>query len=117
MEKHTKLIVWEKAHKQVLNVYKTTEEFPKSELYCLTNQMRRAAISVTANIVEGCKRKIIKDRQHFIIMSHTSLEELKYYFLLAKDLGYINEEKHNLYLENSREIGKMLTGLSRSLIE
>ncbi len=115
MEKFRKLKVWFKAHLLVLEVYKLTVEFPRSELFGLVSQMRRAAISVVANIVEGCKRKSIKDRQHFLVMSETSLEELKYYFFLSRELSYITVEKETEMCENAREIGRMLTGLSRSL--
>ena len=115
MENFKKLNVWFKAHKLVLEVYKIIENFPKSEMFCLVSQMRRAAISVVANIVEGSKRKTGKDRRHFIVMSETSLEELKYYFLLSYELGYINKTKGEELTEKAREIGRMLTGLYKSI--
>jgi four helix bundle protein len=115
MENFKKLNVWLKAHKLVLDVYNITEKFLKSELFCLTSQMRRAAISVVANIVEGTKRKTIKDRVHFLTMSETSLEEVKYYFLLSYELKYIGRETGEVLTEKAREVGRMLTGLSKSL--
>lgn len=115
MENFKKLKVWLKAHKLVLEVYKITETFPKSELFCLVSQMRRAAISVVANIVEGSKRKTAKDRKHFLMMAETSLEELKYYFLLSYELKYISKEKGISLTEQAREVGKMLSGLSKSI--
>ncbi len=115
MEKFRKLIVWDKSHDLVLNVYKITSNYPKTELYGLISQMRRASISVAANIVEGTKRKTSADRKHFLIISQTSLEELKYYFLLSLDLKYINKKDEERLIEKSREIGKMLTGLSKSI--
>ncbi len=75
------LKVWQKAHILVLQVYKVTQDFPAMEQYCLTSQMRRAAISIAANIVEGKKRNTANDFAHFINMADTSLEELKYYFI------------------------------------
>ena len=116
MENFKKLKVWEKAHILVLDVYKTTGEFPQSEAFSLVSQMRRAAISVTANIVEGSKRKTAKDRKHFLVMSETSLEELKYYFLLSSELGYIGKEQEERLIEKAREVGKMLNGLAKSII-
>lgn len=115
MEKFKKLKVWLKAHGLVLEVYKLTKKYPKEELYCLVSQMRRAAISVVANIVEGCKRNTIKDRLHFHTMSDTSLEELKYYFLLSYELGYIEKETGKRLTESAREIGRMLNSLSNSI--
>ena len=115
MENFRKLQVWEKAHQLAVEVYKSTNNFPKSELFSLVSQKRRAAVSVAANIVEGSKRKTIKDRQHFLLMAETSLEELKYYFILSFDLGYITREESERLLELAREVGRMLKGLSRSL--
>ncbi|MFA5318511.1 MAG: four helix bundle protein [Patescibacteria group bacterium] len=115
MEKWRKLIVWKKTHILILKVYKITEKYPKKELYSLVSQMRRAAISINANIVEGCKRKTNKDKKHFYLMSDTSLEELKYYFILSYHLNYINVKKAKCITEKAREIGKMLNGLSNSL--
>jgi four helix bundle protein len=115
MENFKKLKVWLKAHKLVLNVYGVTEKFPKSEMYGLISQMRRAAISVVANIVEGSKRSTVKDRRHFIVMSDTSLEELKYYFLLSFELGYITKRQGEELTEQAREVDRMLSGLSKSL--
>ena len=115
MEYFRKFNVWDKSHKLVLSVYKITKNYPKTELYGLISQMRRASISVVANIVEGTKRKTSADRRHFLIMSQTSLEELKYYFLLSCDLEYIVIDKKEILIENAREIGRMLTGLSNSI--
>ena len=115
MEKFKELKVWQKSHNLVIEAYQITKNFPKEEIYCLVNQMRRAAISIPANIAEGSKRKTSKDRGHFIIIAVTSLEELKYYFLLAADLKYISSKKSDELLEQSRKIGRMLTGFYNSL--
>jgi len=115
MENFRKLKVWEKSHDLVLNVYKITKDYPKTELYGLVFQMKRASISVVANIVEGTKRKTSADRRHFLVMSQTSLEELKYYFLLSLDLKYIVIDTKEILIEKAREIGRMLTGLSKSI--
>lgn len=115
IENFKKLKVWLKAHKLVLEVYKVTDKYPKSELFCLVSQMRRAAISVAANIVEGSKRQTAKDRRHFILMAETSLEELKYYFLLSYNLKYLTKKQGEDLTEQAREVGRMLTGFSRSI--
>ncbi len=82
------LIVWQKAHAFVLAVYRLTMGFPKSELYGLTAQFRRAAISIPANIAEGFKKKGRLDKVRFFNIAQGSLEECCYYQILSADLGY-----------------------------
>ncbi|MBI4765970.1 MAG: four helix bundle protein [Deltaproteobacteria bacterium] len=82
------LIVWQKAHQFVLLVYKFCECFPKHELYGLTSQIRRAAISIPANIAEGFKKKTKPEKARYLNIAQASLEECRYYLILAKDLGY-----------------------------
>lgn len=77
--------------------------------------MRRSAISVAANIAEGAKRKTVKDRKHFHNMADTSLEELKYYFVLAHDLDYISKETGIKLTNHAREVGRMLDALNKKL--
>lgn len=79
---------WKKAHVWVLTIYKITENFPKHELFGLTSQLRRAAVSVPANIAEGFKRKGKGDKIRFYNIAQASLEECRYYLILSKDLGY-----------------------------
>ncbi|MBU8892283.1 MAG: four helix bundle protein [Bacteroidales bacterium] len=99
------LLVWQKAHQFVLEVYNVTKDFPKEELYGLTSQFRRAAISIPANIAEGFTRKGEKDKLRFYNIAQGSLEECRYYILLSKDLGYIIQSEMKEILE---EISKML---------
>ena len=87
------LIVWQKAHSFVLKVYSFSESFPKSELYGLTSQFRRAAVSIAANIAEGYVKKSPSDKVRFFNISLGSLEECSYYIILSKDLNYITEEQ------------------------
>ena len=82
------LIVWQKAHQFVLRVYRLTDGFPKSELYGLTSQLRRAAVSIPANIAEGFKKKGKADKARFMNIAQGSLEECRYYLILARDLKY-----------------------------
>ena len=115
IENFRKLKVWSKAHLLTLEIYKVTELYPKHELYSLVSQMRRAGISVVANIVEGTKRKTIKDRKYFLVMADTSLEEVKYYFILSFHLKYLSETQAGNLTNQAREVGKMLNGLINSL--
>jgi four helix bundle protein len=80
------LLVWQKAHRLVLEVYRPTKTFPRDEQYGLTSQMRRAAVSIPANIAEGFKRKGRADKGRFINTAQASLEETRYYLILARDL-------------------------------
>ncbi|MFA5555082.1 MAG: four helix bundle protein [Phycisphaerae bacterium] len=107
------LIVWQKAHKVVLCVYKITAGFPKSELYGLTSQFRRAAVSVTANIAEGFKRRHKTEKARFLNIAQASLEECRYYIILAKDLGYPSDD---CISELITEVSKLLEAYSYSVV-
>jgi four helix bundle protein len=82
------LVVWQKAHELVLAVYRLTKEFPKEETYGLISQFRRSAVSVPANIAEGFKKRGRNDKARFLNIAQGSLEETRYYLILAKDLNY-----------------------------
>ena len=109
------LKVWQKAHKFVLKIYKITRKYPDDERFGLTSQLRRAVVSVTANIVEGSKRESKKELIRMLNISESSLEETKYFLLLSKDLNYITNEKYIVLLGEAEEIGRMLDGLIKSL--
>jgi four helix bundle protein len=98
--------IWKKAHQFVLDVYKLTEHFPKHEVYCLTSQLRRAAISIPANFAEGFRKSSKPDKLRFYGMAISSLEECRYYLRLAKDLDYAETAALRANLE---EISRMLT--------
>src|SRR5829696_5247711 len=83
------LLVWQKSHAVVRRVYQLTKGFPRHELFGLTSQMRRAAVSVPANIAEAFSKRSRPDKARVMNISQASLEELRYYFILARDLGYI----------------------------
>lgn len=89
IENFQQLEVWQKAHQLALAVYRVTKGFPADEKFGLVVQMRRAAVSVPANIAEGFKRRGQADKMRFYNTSETSLEELKYYFILSRDLEYL----------------------------
>ena len=107
------LLVWDRAHALVIVVYKLTAGFPQEERFCLLPQMRRAAVSIPANIAEGFKKRTKPDKIHFYNISQGSLEELRYYFILSKDLGYISDNEQ--LLADSEVIGRMLTSLISSI--
>ena len=107
------LIVWQKAHQFVLKVYRLTGKFPKNEIYGLTSQFRRAAISVPANIAEGFKKKGKADKARFLNIAQGSLEECRYYLILSKDLGYCDSTK--LYVQLS-EVSKILQAYMASIL-
>jgi len=97
------LVVWQKAHKFALMTYKFTATFPREEIYGLSSQFRRAAVSIPANIAEGFKKAGKKDKIHFYNISQGSLEECRYYIILSGDLGYgIGDEMENLLEEISK---------------
>ncbi|MCK6648926.1 MAG: four helix bundle protein [Bacteroidia bacterium] len=110
------LIVWQKAHELVLNIYKETKKFPKDEVYALTNQLRRASISIAANIAEGYKKKTIPNKINFLNISEGSLEEVKYYIILSKDLEYISNSKADEFEKLCDEIGRLINGYSKAIL-
>lgn len=113
MEKFRNLIAWQKAHKLVLELYKITRNFPKEERFILMPQILRAGISIAANLAEGTKRKSRKDQIHFFNIAETSLEEVKYYIILAESLKYISEENKEMLISLAREVGRLISGLTR----
>lgn len=105
------LMVWQEGHKLVIMVYKLTQKFPKSELFGLVSQMRRAVISITSNIAEGFGRRTYKDRMQFYYMSQGSLTELKNQLLVAKDIGYTNNVEYLEIEKQADQTHRLLQGL------
>ncbi len=108
IENFRDLEVWQKAHQLVLAVYRATKEFPENERYGLISQMRRAAVSIPANIAEGFKRQGKTEKVRFYNISEASLEELKYFFLLSKDLDYLPAESSSKMMIEAESVSKML---------
>jgi four helix bundle protein len=108
------LLVWSKAHEFVLGIYKYTSVFPKSEIYGLVQQMRRAAVSIPANIAEGFVRRGKADKARFMNIAEGSLEECRYYLILAQDLGYGNTEDPVKRIE---EVSRLLNAYTRAILE
>ena len=109
------LIVWQKAHKLTLRIYKATKIFPKEEKFGIVSQIRRSSSAIPTNIVEGFKRRTTRDYLHFINIADASLEETKYLLLLAHDLGYLKDKEYKELLCDYEEISRMIGVLEKSL--
>ena len=107
------LIVWQKAHQFVLKVYKYSEAFPRAETYGLTSQLRRAAISVPANIAEGFRRRGRADKVRMLNIAQGSLEECRYYLILAEDLNFGLSQD---LMQHADEVGRMLTAYTKAIL-
>jgi len=107
------LIVWQKAHQFVLELYRFTRVFPTDEKFGLTSQIRRAAVSVPANIAEGFPKRSTNDKARFFNIAQGSLEEVHYYLILAKDLGYGDPAK---LLGLYDEVGRLLNGYISAIL-
>lgn len=109
------LDVWRRSHSLVLEIYKLTVQFPRDEKYGIIDQLRRAAYSVPANIVEGQSRNTTKEYLSFLYNARGSVEEVRYFLLLSADLGYINNDIHQKFELKYEIVSKMLNGLIKSL--
>jgi four helix bundle protein len=107
------LLVWQKAHEFVLRIYQTTNSFPSHELYGLTSQMRRAAVSIPANIAEGFRKRGKADKARMMNVAQGSLEEVRYYLILASDLRYAELWEPMLLLE---EVSRMLDAYTKAIL-
>ena len=108
---YTKIKAWQLTDELALSVYKATKKFPKSEIWGLTSQMRRAAVSAPANIVEGSARKNRKEYLQFLYIAISSLSELSYYIRFTKELGYVGANEGKELWRKSQESLKTLQGL------
>jgi four helix bundle protein len=106
------LTVWRKSHEYVLAVYKFTAGFPKQEMYALSSQMRRAAVSIAANIAEGFRKRGRADKLRFMNIAEGSLEESRYYLILAQDLGYGDTGDLMALLE---EVSRLLNAYAKAI--
>lgn len=107
----TDLNAWKEGHKLVILIYRTTKEFPKEELFSLIDQMRRAAVSITSNIAEGFGRLSYKEKVQFFYLAHGSLIELKNQIIIAKDVGYLSNDKYKIIMDQSNITHQILQGL------
>ena len=109
------LVVWQRAMDFVTMIYRSTEAFPKTEIFALTNQIRRAVVSVPSNIAEGRGRNSDKEFVHYISIAYGSLMETETQLQIARNLGYIEQAEVERLLAEAAEIARMLNGLSRTL--
>jgi four helix bundle protein len=115
MRKFTNLKVWERSHQLVLTVYRLTASFPAQETFGLTAQLRRAVVSVPANIAEGAKRRSQRDFAHFLNIAEGSMSEVEYLLLLSRELGYSPAKNVAPALAEVSEVLKMLASLRRTV--
>ena len=115
MQDYRRLDVWVRAHRLALGVYAVTANFPAAERFGLSQQVRRASVSVASNIVEGASRSTKKDFARFLDIARGSLGEVEYQLLLAGDLGYLEEQIPMSLMEDVAAVGGMLTNLVRSV--
>lgn len=111
----TQLTAWREGHTLVISIYKVTQEFPKEELFGLTNQIRRAVVSITSNIAEGFCRFSKKEKKQFYHTALGSLGEVQNQLLIARDIGYLTKDKFDELAEQTVLISKLLNGLIKSL--
>ena len=113
----TDLNAWKKSHTLTISIYKLTKKFPKEELFGLTSQVRRAAISVTSNIAEGFGRQTYKEKIQFYYISQGSLTEIQNQLILARDVGYLSNKIFNEIAKQTVVSHKLLSGLIKKTKE
>ena len=115
VQHYSDLIVWQKAMDLVVDIYTATQQFPSSEAFGLTSQMRRAAVSVPSNVAEGQGRSTTKDFVHFLHVARGSLQEVETQVLIAQRLGFMAEPARAYLIRLTTEVARILNGLIRSL--
>lgn len=111
IKEFTDLIVWQEGHKLVISVYKITKQFPREELYSLVDQIRRCVVSITSNIAEGFGRQTYKEKIQFYYLAQGSLTELKNQLFIARDVGYLSNEKFAILNSQVQLVHQLLQGL------
>ena len=115
LKNYKELIVWEKSYQLCLHIYKVTKRFPKDEMYGLTSQVRRSAVSIPSNIAEGYGRKTTTEYVRFLYIAYGSVCELETQTMLSGDLGYVGKEGFQILREEIGEVERMLKALIKSL--
>ena len=114
IKKFTDLHAWQEGHKLVLMVYKNTEKFPDKERFGITDQMRRAVVSLTSNIAEGFSRRSSKEKNRFYCMAQASLVELQSQLIISRDIGYLPNDDFKIIADQSIVANKLLNGLLKA---
>ena len=115
MQRFTDLKVWQRGHALVLDIYKLTRDFPAEELYGMTSQLRRAALSVPTNIVEGSRRVHAQDFARFLNLGESSIGETEYLLMASRDLGYLSHESAEPRIAEAEEIFAMLNAFRQKV--
>ncbi|MEI6228462.1 MAG: four helix bundle protein [Candidatus Saccharibacteria bacterium] len=115
VESFEDLIVWQESQTFAVDVYNITKLFPADEIFAITNQLRRAASSISANIAEGFGRSSVKDKTLFYVIAYGSLLEVKNFLYLAHKLGYIEKDKLDILIDSSVRCQKLINASKRSL--
>jgi len=115
IQSFTDLNAWKEGHKLVLQTYKTTKSFPVDEKFGLSNQLQRAAVSVTSNLAEGFSRKSVKEKKNFYYISLGSLTEVQNQLLVARDLEYISKESFKELAQQTVTVSKLINGLIKGV--
>ena len=110
----TDLKSWREAHALALDIYSATKSFPKDEIFALTNQMRRCAISVPSNIAEGFSRNSAKDKLQFYAIALGSVTELQSQLMMARDLGYMGKNQFQMIAEKTVGVSKLINGMKKT---
>jgi len=110
------LVAWKEGHSLVLAIYKKTALFPRTEIFGLVSQLRRAAVSVTSNIAEGFRKRSRKEKQQFYAVAMGSLTEIQNQLLIAHDVGYLSQQIFDALNEQTVQTERVLTGLIRSAL-
>ncbi len=115
MKNYRDLAIWERSHALTMKVYGATKDFPADERYGLTSQIRRAVVSIPANIAEGCGRDSDAELKRFLDIAHGSASEVEYFLILTKELGYIPTKESDILSSEISEIKRMIGAFSRKL--
>jgi four helix bundle protein len=110
----TELVAWKRSHSLVIDVYKITKSFPNEERFGLTDQLRRAVVSVSSNIAEGFNKRTSSDKNHFYSIALGSVAEIQNQLLISRDLGYITNEVFQTLGKQTVEVHKLINGLIKS---
>ena len=111
----TDLNTWKEGHTLVIGVYKVTKNFPREEIFALTSQMRRCAVSITSNIAEGFSRRSYKEKLQFCAIAQGSVTELQNQLLIAKDVGFLDQEEFKKLADQTVIVHKIINGLIKYL--
>jgi four helix bundle protein len=117
MRNYRDLQVWKKAHDLTLELYRVSQRFPREEMYGITGQLRRAAVSIRANLAEGCGRRTSNELARFVRAAMGSASELDYHILLCRDIGLMSSDDFSISTAKLTEVRKMLTSFLQSVEE